>query len=1179
MRAVEQPNGKTFFQYIAPDETILASRKDMMHHIKNPPQKQSSKTELSSTKLANIKVKQFRKKIPMRKKLVSNQVIVTKATTMTRRAFINDKNQCNFHVSSKSFRYEPVIYVPKIKDMLADQDDYDEDYSNFSVEVNDLIDMSNIPNNIKDIEKELVERQLDYESKLSSSEDEDEKEESLIIPSTTSGRTLRKRNSRLVYEEPPLEEEIDNKFYKDLRQQVKAGSVDRNSGKGTPTPLLTVEESKVESAGENEDLEDENEEDYMSDSWEAELFSLKRNPRDKMRFQDEDNEILNDWFAKNPYPDKKEQFEISKILMVQAKNIKHWFQSKRVKLKENGKGLNKKENKRKLRSEMEVEEDTDGFNYCKRCKQPFSNVDNLQLHLKRFHKKKLKLFINKKYNFEKCDRKFNLKSPFNSQVLEADKPGIRNAQEKEVIKEPIIDEMKEIDEYVESKRSYSNSQLEELEKVYLKSKGLKPEELTALSKKTNLSENAVKGWFSSQKKLDTIEEEVKERILSSPSILKFSGRSHHIEREKWISNRNTHCHGKRSTLNHFQKSYLKYYFMQKQFLDDEDINELSFELMLPRKTITNFFEDARERKNISIAPTPIKGKNRGRPKKLSFDQSKIYFDSDDEDLFDMSDLEDQSSSLPIIFASKSKGSQRIESGREIFWTLYQQTFLDKFYSRIEDPDDNDIDFVVSIVKSTRQSVIDWFNGKKRDRDYEKKESVIASRTLLSDLILQISESKNFSFVPPLELSCKYCGDKFGNQIELEEHESIEAEEFEPEKFSMNNDEVSFESPEELSKLDDTFVSDDDDTESITYNSSQYEDSVDFSNSGFKRSQQKFEKSKNSSNAFMLWFKDEKPKLKEDVSRSNDMYRMASQKWKTLPDYLRKPYIDEADKLTEEYINYGKNSRDGNEKDLSRSSSKRIDFEDFSSEGKLKSITTYKGYFCKRCQLGFCLKSNLYKHLSFVHPGVSVEPIKQHILEVGIASGKDYSRCLQCDDCKEEFKTRSELSRHLFLHYQELYCMAEPAESISNGSIDQYYNDDSRSNLFYDEEPVTFEAFRNYFDSADVEACNTNDPQNFYDFGRIKNMNEKTKSTKKTSSVVRKDYDDLDQRKVRTKIRFTAEQRGILLKNFKQSIKMSKYDYKSLYEELAETLDLPMNNIKVWFQNAKSARKKGNPLFL
>merc|ERR1712176_1689540 len=132
------------------------------------------------------------------------------------------------------------------------------------------------------------------------------------------------------------------------------------------------------------------------------------------------------------------------------------------------------------------------------------------------------------------------------------------------------------------------------------------------------------------------------------------------------------------------------------------MNELSWELMLSRKTIANFFEDARERKNISSAPLPstIKGKNRGRPKKLSFDQSKIYFDSDDEDLFEMSDLEDQTSSLPIVFASKSRGSQRIELGREMFWNQYQKTFLEKFYSKIVDPDEDDIDFVVSFVKSS-----------------------------------------------------------------------------------------------------------------------------------------------------------------------------------------------------------------------------------------------------------------------------------------------------------------------------------------------------------------------------------------------------------------------------------------------------------------------------------------------
>merc|ERR1712029_592850 len=98
---------------------------------------------------------------------------------------------------------------------------------------------------------------------------------------------------------------------------------------------------------EKEVIEEEEEEDYMSDSWETELFSLKTNPRDKMRFQDEDNEILNEWFATNPYPDKQEQNDLCKILMVPNKSIKHWFQSKRVKCKEGGVVLKKEVKKKK----------------------------------------------------------------------------------------------------------------------------------------------------------------------------------------------------------------------------------------------------------------------------------------------------------------------------------------------------------------------------------------------------------------------------------------------------------------------------------------------------------------------------------------------------------------------------------------------------------------------------------------------------------------------------------------------------------------------------------------------------------------------------------------------------------------------------------------------------------------
>ena len=135
-------------------------------------------------------------------------------------------------------------------------------------------------------------------------------------------------------------------------------------------------------------------------------------------------------------------------------------------------------------------------------------------------------------------------------------------------------------------------------------------------------------------------------------------------------------------------------------------------------------------------------------------------------------------------------------------------------------------------------------------------------------------------------------------------------------------------------------------------------------------------------------------------------------------------------------------------------------------------------------------------------------------------------------------------------------------------------DNSTSGLFYDEEPVTFEDFRNYFDSKDLQDTNPNHSEDIYSFGKIRSMKKETPVIKRKSI----DSDAFEPRKVRTKIMFTELQRAVLLKSFHQSLKMNKYDQKSLCEDLAESLGLPFNNVRVWFQNAKSARKKGNPVY-
>jgi len=1231
IRAMEHPSGKMVYQYLSPEETVFTSRKEILVHMKKSSHLFSQsdinkvgyeykrKETVETKKWVDLKVKQFRKKVPKRKNLVTNQVIVKNPTKIMRKAYLDNEEENFKDLSSEAFRFEPVIFVPRLSNVVKNMDieniltsSIEDIQQKTSIPINCVHTDEEMTNNIEELKEELKERQLDFDAKLSDTEEEIES-----APSTPV-RSLRNK-ARLIYEEAPLEDEIDKKVYQQMIQASKesAAKPPNEPEKRVPT-IISLNPNKKPANSQNGSIQGDEEDDCFSDSFEEELLALKRNPREKMRFCSEDVAILDEWFEKSPYPDRKEQKEIGRILMVPSKNVRIWFQNKRVKTKEHGKMLCKTNYKKKPDDNTissSVDEEDDEAKFCKSCKQSFSTSLNFKLHNKRFHDGK-----------EASGGSLTIKSSLkpNSRVSTSigDEDSVGFSDGLPDLKPASLPGM---EEYVASKKRFEKHQIKGLKSFFSWNKYPSKDEVADLSRELDLTVKSVNGWFTNQRHRDKIHSEARERLMSSPAMQRLQGSK--VVKEKWLTNQTNNRPNykpmswmdekvpynpghKKTKFNDYQKAYLKNFFLQKQYVDEDDISELSAELQLAPKVLRIWFQHARERKKKNLPITSSargksksRGRGRGRPQKVPLEYEKFDLDSDDEGLFNLDgDLEEDIPARPLVFASKSRGnggkSKLTEATFE--WTEFQKVYLEDFYTEIQQPDADDMDYLCEHVNAPRQNISEWFEAKNKETEYENKDSVICSKEIVNELISNIEKLKDYAFVPPLDLSCQYCGMDFEDEYSLSVHEQIEAEEFEPEKYNTrmleSQDSMSLESPEELSKFDD-FNSDDEELDELALlnKSSAYYDLIKNGYNGIKKKQmKKKEKPKNKAkrplNPFMLWLKDERIRIKEAGEEKPDQnpadfLRDVSIKWKSLSEEVKKPYNDEALRLKNIHMQehpelYSARRRLNQVKPAAVRKGVANGYEDVASDFKRKTVTTFKGYFCKKCRLGFYLKSSLFKHLKYYHPEEPVDA-KRHELTVGIVIGQDEPegdmKVMKCDDCRSEFQTRSELSRHLYQHHQEMNNIAEP----TSASVPS-----SRRSQFIEEEPVTFEAFRKYFDTEDADS---QDPQDFYDtsytsyttYPSYTTSDRTTYPSEKFSySQDSNGYEEpkKEKREGGTKTRFTEYQRGILMASFHKSLHMSKNDAKEMYEDLAVSLDLPSKIVRIWFQNARSARKRGNPMY-
>lgn len=164
--------------------------------------------------------------------------------------------------------------------------------------------------------------------------------------------------------------------------------------------------------------------------------------------------------------------------------------------------------------------------------------------------------------------------------------------------------------------------------------------------------------------------------------------------------------------------------------------------------------------------------------------------------------------------------------------------------------------------------------------------------------------------------------------------------------------------------------------------------------------------------------------------------------------------------------------------------------------------------------------------------------------------------------------------------------------LFNNGLDDTFDEDNSLSGHHDSndtstnDPVTFEAFRKFFDTDGIDtepqnlfvAKKTREAPTSFRFHKPNPIKHKSPRHDPFADDIHREKHLPGSKKGHAKTRFTDHQRSVLLDNFQLCETLSKQQAKDLYVQLADRLNLPPKIVRIWFQNARSAKKKGNPAF-